>query len=130
VFVAMWFDKSMDLAYEEGFEKAIASDCDLDPVRIDREYPRDKICDRILAEIRMAQIVIVDFTGFRPGVFFEAGFAKGIGREVIWTCRADQFERLSESFDTRQYQHIKWNDPTDLREQLRDRIKATIRTAA
>jgi nucleoside 2-deoxyribosyltransferase len=78
----------------------------------------------------LAQIVIVDFTGFRSGVFFEAGFAKGIGREVIWTCREDYFDQLSQHFDTRQYQHIKWTDPQDLRDQLRDRIRATIGTTA
>jgi len=127
VFVAMWFDKSMDSAYTEGFEKAI-TDCHLDPDRIDKIFPRDKICDRILAEIRMAQIVIADFTGFRSGVFFEAGFAKGIGREVIWTCRKDHFAQLSRHFDTRQYPHIKWTDPQDLREQLCDRIRATTGT--
>jgi len=43
---------------------------------------------------------------------------------VIWTCQADDFKNVH--FDTRQYNHIVWQIPADLRIQLADRIKATI----
>jgi nucleoside 2-deoxyribosyltransferase len=86
----------------------------------------DKICDRILAEIRLAQVVVADFTGQRSGVFFEAGYALGLGRHVIWMCREAEFERLREHFDTRQYAHISWTDAEDLHHKLSDRIRATV----
>jgi hypothetical protein len=33
-------------------------------------------------------------------------------------------------FDTRQYNHIKWSAPADLRKQLAERIKATVQLPA
>ena len=57
-------------------------------------------------------------------IHFEAGLAMGLGRPVIWTCRKDDFENTH--FDTRQYNHIVWETPEDLREKLADRIRATI----
>ena len=37
-------------------------------------------------EIRKAEIVIADFTGQKAGVYFEAGFAMALKKEVYWTC--------------------------------------------
>ena len=124
-FVAMAFDHSLNEAYLLGIKAAIKTDCSLpDPVRIDREEHNEKICDKILAEIRSCQFMVADFTLQAPGVYFEAGFAMGLGRPIIWSCREDDFEKLH--FDTRQYNHIKWSSSGDLREKLRDRIRATI----
>ena len=78
----------------------------MDPVRIDLLQHNEKICDKILAEIRSCQFIIADFTLQRAGVYFEAGFAMGLGRPVIWTCMEDDFENTH--FDTRQYNHIVW----------------------
>jgi nucleoside 2-deoxyribosyltransferase len=119
----MWFDPSMDVPYEEGFKKGIG-DCGLDPRRVDKLEFVGKICDRILAEIRAAEIVVADFTGFRTGVFFEAGFALALGRTVIFTCQEDSAEQLGQHFDTRQYAHLLWSDAADLREKLSTRIRA------
>ena len=64
------------------------------------------------------------FESARGGVYFEAGFAKGLGREVIWTVRKDRLSYVH--FDTRQYNHIVWSDESDLRNQLSKRISATL----
>ncbi len=123
-FVAMSFDPSLNEAYESGIGAAV-KDCGLPkPIRMDLEQHNDKICDKILAEIRSCQFMVADFTLQRPGVYFEAGFAMGLGRPVIWMCRQNDFKKLH--FDTRQYNHIEWSEPLDLREKLRDRIRATI----
>jgi len=122
VFVAMWFDATMDDAYGLGILPAIEVDCDMKAVRIDKELHNEKICDRILAEIRRSQIVVADFTGHRGGVYFEAGFALALGRLVIWTCHSNAIKDAH--FDTRQYPHIVWSDPADLRVRLADRIRA------
>jgi hypothetical protein len=123
VFVAMWFDPSMDGPFDEGFALAIR-DCGLEPRRVDRLHFDGKICDRILAEVRAAEIVVADVTGFRSGAFFEAGFALGLGKLVIFSCRSDAFAELPKHFDTRQYPHIVWRDAADLRSQLADRLRA------
>ena len=76
----------------------------------------------MIAEIRRCQFLVADYTGHRGGVYFEDGFALGLGREVVRSCREDDFGRLH--FDTRQYRHVKWSDSGDLRTQLADQIQA------
>jgi hypothetical protein len=125
VFVAMWFDKSMDDYYKDGIKKAI-EEAGYVPVRIDLKDFNEKICDEIIAEIRRAKFMIADYSGYRTGVFFEAGFAKGLGREVIFTIRKEDVDKLKEHFDTRQYNHIVYDSPEDLRKKLYNRIGATI----
>ena len=122
-FVAMSFDSSMDDAYASGIRPG-AKDAGFDALRVDSSHHNEKICDKMLAEIRLAQFVVADFTRQRAGVYFEAGFAMGLGRPVIFTCRSDDFEHVH--FDTRQYNHIVWETPAELRAKLADRIRATI----
>lgn len=81
-----------------------------------------KIDDRIIAEIRIAGLVVADFTGGRGGVYYEAGYAQGLGIPVVWTCREDYFREKGVHFDTRQYNHIVWRDAADLREKLKNRL--------
>jgi len=122
-FVAMWFDGQLDAAYTQGITE-IEQDTGFKPLRIDMKQFNEKICDHIVAEIRRSRFLIADVTGHRQGVYFEAGFAMGLGLPVIWTCRKDQIDECH--FDTRQYNHIVWTTPEDLREKLKDRILATI----
>lgn len=123
-FVAMSFDPELDDAYLRGILPAVKQDCGLDPVRLKEVQHIEQITDRIIAEIRRAQFMVADFTGQRQGVYFEAGFAMGLGHPVIWMCRKGEVGLLH--FDTRQYNHILWETPEDLRQQLADRIRALI----
>jgi len=122
-FVAMWFDPTLEDVWEKGLAPGI-EDAGCEAIRIDRVHHNDKICDRIVSEIRRCGFVIADVTGHRQGVYFEAGFAMGLGKPVIWTCREEDLDQAH--FDTRQYNHIVWKTPTDLRAKLEDRIRATI----
>lgn len=123
-FVAMAFDAGLDAAYDLGIQPAITQDCGLTIVRLDRVEHNDNINDRIISEIRSCQFLVADFTLHRNGVYFEAGYAAGLGRAVVWTCRRD--EMRDAHFDTRPYNHVIWDTPADLREKLASRIKATI----
>lgn len=125
VFVAMWFNESMDDYYRNGIKKAV-EETGYVPVRIDLKDFNDKICDEIVAEIRQAKFMIADCSKYRTAVFFEAGFAKGLGREVIFTVKKEDVEELKEHFDTRQYNHIVYDSSEDLRKKLYNRIGATI----
>jgi hypothetical protein len=139
-FVAMWFSPELDVVYEKGFYAAI-EDAGYAPMRIDRAEHNNKIDDEIIAEIRRSRFVVADFTSeiverknsegqtikdthARGGVYFEAGFARGLGKEVIWCVREDVLPLVH--FDTRQFSHIVWKDIADLREKLSRRISATI----
>ena len=123
----MWFDGSMSEAYDKGFRPAI-EDTGYRAVRIDREDYNHKIDDEIIAAIRRSRFLVADFTegqsGTRGGVYYEAGFAHGLNLPVIFTCRKDAIEKVH--FDTRQYNHIVWETPEELRDKLAKRIAATI----
>jgi len=124
-FVAMWFNPSMNIVWEQAFYPAIER-AGYSPLRIDKKEHNNKIDDEIMASIRGARFIIADFTGERGGVYFEAGFANGLGKPVIWTVRHDWLEKIH--FDTRQFNHITWTEDKlgDLRDALALRIEATI----
>lgn len=122
-FVAMWFDKSMNIIWKNGFYKAI-EDAGFEPARIDNKEFNNLITDEIIAEIRRSKFIVSDFTGQRGGVYFEAGFAMGLNKPVIFTCRSDQLEDCH--FDTNHYNHIVWENEDDLYKKLYNRIRATI----
>jgi hypothetical protein len=124
-FVAMWFDPSMKRAYDEGFRPAL-HDLGYDPIRVDLEEYLGKIDDFIVASIRKSALLVADFTGMRTGVFFESGFGLGLGIPVVWTCHEDSLSELGKHFDTRQYNHLAWKDPSDLKAKLRTRIEAAV----
>ena len=140
-FVAMWFGADVTAAYDSGIAPAIR-DAGYQPVRIDREEHSDRIDDQIIAEIRRARFLVCDLTcGLlldeeaasgetaiaRGSVYYEAGFAKGLDRQVIWTCRNDLIEHHV-PFDVRQYNIISWEcgKEAELRERLATRIRALV----
>ena len=126
-FVAMWFDGVMKDTQERGILPAIR-EAGYNPILIDRKEHVNKIDDEIIAEIRRSRFVVADFMhgddGARGGVYYEAGFAHGLGIPVIFTCREDVFEKVH--FDTRQYNHIVWETPEELRSSLANRIAAVV----
>ena len=124
-FVAMWFSEDTRAAYESGISPAL-SDAGFTPIRIDRKEHNNEIPDEIIAEIRNCQFMVADFTGQSAGVYYEAGFAMGLGRPVIWCCRQDEISARKLHFDTNHKNHIGWETPEDLRERLYRRIRATI----
>ncbi|WP_438479695.1 hypothetical protein [Oleiharenicola lentus] len=123
-FVAMWFDKSQDEFFEKGLRPAIEKDGGITAHRIDRKDHNNKIDDEIVAEIKRSKYLVADFTGHRGGVYFEAGLALGLGLPVIWCCHEDHIKDAH--FDTRQYNHITYKTPAELKTKLLNRIRATI----
>ncbi|MBI2418300.1 MAG: hypothetical protein HYV28_10455, partial [Ignavibacteriales bacterium] len=124
VFVAMWFDENRRVYYEQGIKPAIEDSTNFKCIRVDTVQHNNKICDQIIAEIRKSKFMVADFTGDRSGVYYEAGFAQGLGIPVIWVVDETDVKNLH--FDTRQYNHITYKDAEDLRLKLRARIEATI----
>jgi nucleoside 2-deoxyribosyltransferase len=122
-FVAMSFDPILRSIYLEGIKPALTQTGYV-PLRVDETEYNDKIDDRIIADIRKSSLVIADFTQHKAGVYFEAGFALGLGIPVIWICRDEDIEKTH--FDTRQYNHITWKDAEDLQQKLIARIEATV----
>jgi nucleoside 2-deoxyribosyltransferase len=122
-FVAMSFDPSMDDAYIVGLQAGIG-DANFIAFRMKEDIHTERIDAKIIAELRACRFVVADVTLNRPAVYYEAGFAQGLEKTVIWTCRGDWKKELC--FDTRQFLHIIWTDPPNLREQLRPVIQALV----
>ena len=94
-FVAMWFTEEMNGIYEKSFKKGIEfvepgqTEPRFKAVKIDNVEHANDINDEIIAQIRRSRFMVCDLTGYRGGVYFEAGFAYGLGLDVIYTCRDD-----------------------------------------
>jgi hypothetical protein len=123
VFVAMWFNDLVTAAFKEGIAPAIG-ESGYRAIRIDLQEHSESVIDRIIAEIKEARFVVADFTGHRSGVYFEAGFARGLGLDVIWMCKEDHLKDLH--FDVRGFNVIVWKTPAELRERLHARIRAVV----
>ncbi len=123
-FVAMWFDETMDEIFKNGISP-IEEDTGFSMFRVDKtHFINEKVCDKIIAEIKKSRFLIADVTGQRQAVYLEAGYAMGMGLPIIWTCKESEVDDCC--FDTRQYPHIIWKDAEDLRNQLKEKILATI----
>jgi hypothetical protein len=122
-FVAMSFDASLSAAWTDGFDPGIRA-AGFRPVRIDRKDYIGGITDEIMSEIRRSRFVVADYTGQRGGVYFEAGFALGLGLPVIPTCREDEVDKLH--FDIRHLNTLPWPTPEELAINLARRVQAVI----
>jgi hypothetical protein len=122
-FVAMAFTAEMRLIFTEAIAPALDA-TGYAAFHTDIRPQNEKIDDLIVTEIRRSGLVVADFTGHRGGVYWEAGFAQGLGIPVVRTCRKDDMEMLH--FDTRQYPHVEWSTPAELRDRLELHIRATI----
>lgn len=123
-FIAMAFASEYDEVW-----KAIAAaieNAGFTPFRVNQSDTNGKICDEIIAQIQRSRFVVADFTGQRNGVYFEAGYAMGLGIPVIWSCQASEIREGKLHFDTRQYNHIDWETPEELMKRLYNRIRVTI----
>lgn len=128
-FVAMSFSdesKHLDLlrqAFNEAIQPAI-DDVGYQAIRIDKEEFLGDIVFEIIARIKECHFVVADVTDHRQGVYFEAGYAMGMGLPVIWMCHKDDLKKAH--FDTSHLNHIVWDDIGELRKKLVNRILATI----
>ncbi|HBT97619.1 MAG TPA: hypothetical protein DEB25_08335 [Desulfobulbaceae bacterium] len=125
-FVAMWFDPAMDSVYTDFIEPAIR-DAGYNPRRIDKKEFAGKIDDEIIREIRRSRFIVADATGSRGGVYYEAGFAHGLGLKVFWTCN-DETKETDLHFDIRQNNFIFWTKDNfpEFKKKLADRIAAEL----
>lgn len=142
-FVAMWFHNTMNPIFNNYIIPAIEART-LDGRQIENEKAykairidmsndyNDEMMDAIISEIRKSKFIVADFTGNRGGVYYEAGFAYGLGKPVIYTCKQAYFEKRKKRngdvihFDVNHKNFILWKDGKDLYSKLRNRISASI----
>lgn len=86
-FMAMAFgDSELDRIYGDHFAPAVTL-TGFRLKRIDEEQPAGLIDDRLRVEIRQCRFLVSDLTHRNPGAYWEAGYAEGLGKPVIYSCR-------------------------------------------
>ncbi len=97
-----------------------ASNCGIAAERVDEEQTNEPITDRMLDSISEAEFVVVDLTQSRPNVYYEAGFAQGLGKTPVYVAK----EGTPIHFDLKDYPVIFYPNMRTLRTSLADRLKA------
>ncbi len=99
--------------------KEAASRCGIEAERVDEVHSNEKITDRILESIEKAEFVIIDLTHSRPNVFYEAGYAQGIGKTPIYLAK----EGTKLEFDLKDYPVIFFKNMKQLKDNLENRLR-------
>lgn len=121
-FLAMWFSDTLKPYVDAATEAARQAGYILEPVN--SVHHNGQIMDKVMNMINDARFVISDLTcgpenkndkgtlcgGVRGGFYFEAGYAKGQGKEVILTCRDDSESSKRIHFDLKQVNTIFWQE--------------------
>ena len=95
--------------------------------RLDDDPRAGLIDDRLRVELGLSRFLLADMTHGNQGVYWEAGFAEGLGKPVIYTCEKAVFENndTRPHFDTNHHQNVLWSE--NRIDQAALDLKATIR---
>ena len=127
-FMAMKFrEEDLDKVYYSTFKPAVA-DTGFELFKLDEKPKAGLIDSRMRVEIRKSRFLISDLTHRNPGAYWEAGFAEGLGKPVIYTCRKKEWDQDQTHFDTNHHLTIVWDpqNPSDAAEELKATIRATL----
>jgi hypothetical protein len=124
-FIAMKFgDPILDKLLAE-ILKPCAKQAGFELLRLDDTPKAGLIDDKLRVEIQSSDFLVADLTHDNSGAYWEAGYAEGLGKPVIYICEKDKFESAKTHFDTNHHLTIIW-DKNNLQKAGQD-LKATIR---
>ena len=120
-FMAMPYgDDELDHVFENVYRPAV-EETGFTLRRLDGDPKAGSIINRMRVEIQRCRFLIAELTNDNPGAYWEAGFAEGLARPVIYTCRRG----IETHFDTQQLQTVFWEPENP--ESAATALKATIR---
>lgn len=128
IFMAMAYANTSLADIVEQHFKSAAEQAGFTLHRLD-DNPEAGLMDaRMRVEIRRASCLVADLSDHNPGAYWEAGFAEGIGKPVIYTCEKSVFETEKSHFDTNHHHTILWEReaPEKAAQQLKATIRATL----
>lgn len=105
--------------------KPYAKQAGFELYRLDDTPRAGLIDDRLRVEIQSSDFLVADLTHDNSGAYWEAGYAEGLGKPVIYICEKEKFESHKTHFDTNHHLTIIW-DKNALHKAGED-LKATIR---
>ena len=114
----------------DDFVRDVLKPCVKDRIGFDvfdmRDVAEAGLIDNLMrARIRDAAFVLVDLTHDNPGAYWEAGYAEGLGKPVIYICEKTKFEQKNTHFDTNHSTTVPWSSIETERFKLE--IVATLR---
>jgi len=86
-----------------------------------RDVSKAGVIDNLLRmQIRDSAFVLVDLTHENAGAYWEAGFAEGLGKPVLYICEKNKFDERKTHFDTNHCTTVLWDagQPEAFREEL------------
>ena len=123
--IAMQFNERELDDFVQNVVKPTVTEIGYDLVDI-RDVSRAGIIDNIMRiRIREARFVIADLTHDNNGAYWEAGYAEGLGKPVIYICKRTKFDAEKTHFDTNHCTTVPWS--TDDPETFKQRLTATLR---
>jgi hypothetical protein len=91
-----------------------------------RDAAEAGIIDNVMrARIRDASFILVDLTHANEGAYWEAGYAEGLGKPVLYLCNRQVFEDKGTHFDTNHCTTVLWDPATA--ESFTEELQATLR---
>ncbi len=125
-FIAMQFgEDDLDAFVRDVVKPVVKEDIGYDLVDM-RDVPEAGIIDNIMrVRIRDSAFVIADLTHDNFGAYWEAGYAEGLGKPVIYICEQKKFDEKSTHFDTNHCTTVPWSRDND--ENFKKELIATIR---
>jgi hypothetical protein len=94
---------------------------------LDESLRTGLIDDQMRVKIRQSKFALVDLTHGNQGAYWEAGFAEGLGRQVIYLCEKNHWDKNKTHFDTNHLTTVPWS--MDTIEADMKKLKATIRAS-
>jgi hypothetical protein len=124
-FIAMKFNDEILDPFVRDVVKPAVSTLGFDLLDM-RDAAEAGIIDNVMrARIRDASFVLVDLTHANEGAYWEAGYAEGLGKPVIYLCHRKTFEEIGTHFDTNHCTTVKWD--VESPDQFTKELTATLR---
>ena len=125
-FIAMQFgDTDLDNFVQSVVKPTVKENIGYDLVDM-RDVSQAGVIDNIMrVQIRDAAFVIAELSHDNLGAYWEAGYAEGLGKPVIYVCEQKKFNEKSTHFDTNHCTTIFWDREND--EDFKKDLIATIR---
>ena len=106
--------------------KQMANDIDMRCLRADDIWEHETVIQDVISLICRSRIVVCDCTGKNPNVFYEAGIAHALGKDVILITQSE----ADIPFDLRHIRYLTYLNNNEGRIALTERLSRRVQTIA
>ncbi len=125
-FIAMSFAPALE-GVKDSIKYAVDQAGYFPSVIIEKEH-NNEIMPEIYYEIKTSDFLVADLTGNRGGVYLEAGYALGLGKQVIFTVNEEDLKDNEKKphFDVEHRNQVRYSTMEELKDKLFNRIISTV----